>query len=262
MRLLRLHLEAAWLPMATPRGAEQVRVAEARETLGPILRCWPGEIVFGHYGAVRGLNTMADVDALITLGDPWPHLGDARNDAAFLGLAQAWQQRLEAMCRAELEQAHGRIRPVHRARPGRALHVGTMLPSGYGWTSGSVEMRSMPRGPRPASRTCRATSSERSSTAPVAREPRPVGSGAAMPPCCGTARDSATCRRACSRGCRWSRFPLSRGWSRFCDRESVNHTTGTGGARPLVDSVRATSAGGAPGSIFSELRLRAWPYRK
>ena len=123
-------------------------VAEARETLGPILRCWPGEIVFGHYGAVRGLNSMADVDALITLGDPWPHLGDARNDAAFLGLAQAWQQRLEAMCRAELEQAHGRIRPVHRARPGRALHVGTVLPSGYGWTSGSVEMRSMPRGPR------------------------------------------------------------------------------------------------------------------
>lgn len=149
MRLLRLHLEAARRPDADPpEELTKSIVAEAREKLGPILSGWPGEIAFGHYGAVRGLNTMADVDALITLGDPWPHLGDVRSDAAFLGLSQAWQPRLEAMCRAELEQAHGRIRPVHRARPGRALHVGTVLPSGYGWTSGSVQMRAMPRGPR------------------------------------------------------------------------------------------------------------------
>ncbi len=148
MRLLRLHLEVACSGGDPPEELTKSAVTEAREKLGPILRGWPGEIVFGHYGAVRGLNSMADVDALITLGDPWPHLGDARNDVAFLGLAQAWQQRLEAMCRAELEQAHGRIRPVHRARPGRAIHVGTVLPSGYGWTSGGVEMRAMPRGPR------------------------------------------------------------------------------------------------------------------
>lgn len=49
----------------------------------------------------------------------------------------------EALCRAELEQAHGRTRAVHRARPGRALHVGIVLPSRYGWTSGSVEIRSI-----------------------------------------------------------------------------------------------------------------------
>ena len=149
MRLLRLHLETAWKPRdAVPEELTKAQVTEAREKLGPILSGWPGEIVFGHYGAVRGLNTMAAVDALITLGDPWPNLADARNDAAFLGLAPAWQERLESMCRAELEQAHGRIRPVHRARPGRALHVGTVLPSGYGWTSGTVEVRTMPRGPR------------------------------------------------------------------------------------------------------------------
>jgi hypothetical protein len=149
MRLLRLHLETAWNSKKdVPEELTKSQVAEAREKLGPILSGWPGEIVFGHYGAVRGLNTMADVDALVTLGDPWPNLADARNDAAFLGLAPAWQERLEAMCRAELEQAHGRIRPVHRARPGRALHVGTVLPSGYGWTSGDVQMRAMPRGPR------------------------------------------------------------------------------------------------------------------
>jgi hypothetical protein len=149
MRLLRLHLDAAAAPDGElPEELTKAAVAEAREKLGPVLHNWPGQIILGHYGAVRGLNTMADVDALITLGDPWPNLADARNDAAFLGLAPAWQERLEAMCRAELEQAHGRIRPVHRARPGRALHVGTVLPSGYGWTSGAVEMRSMTRGPR------------------------------------------------------------------------------------------------------------------
>jgi hypothetical protein len=150
MRLLRLHLQAAWRPNEEPpEELAKSAVAEARDKLGPVLAAWPGEIVLGHYGAVRGLNAMADVDALVTLGDPWPNLGDARSDVAFLGLAEAWQQRLEAMCRAELEQAHGRIRPVHRARPGRALHVGTVLPSGYGWTSGGVEIRGMPRGPRP-----------------------------------------------------------------------------------------------------------------
>ena len=145
MRLLRLHLEAAWRPDdEPPEELTPAEVRDAREKLGPILRPWSGEILFGHYGAVRGLNTMADVDALITLGDPWPNVGDARNDAAFLGLGAAWEQRLEAMCRAELEQAHGRIRAVHRIRPGRALHVGTVLPSGYGWTAGGVEIRAMP----------------------------------------------------------------------------------------------------------------------
>jgi hypothetical protein len=148
MRLMRLHLEAAWRLDDAPDDLTAAEIHDAREKVGPALRGWDGEILFGHYGAVRGLNTMADVDALITLGDPWPNVGDARNDAAFLGLSPAWEQRLEAMCRAELEQAHGRLRAVHRARPGRALHVGTVLPSGYGWTSGRMELRTMRPGPK------------------------------------------------------------------------------------------------------------------
>ena len=51
---------------------------------------------------------------------------------------------MEAMCRAELEQAHGRL----RTRPGRALHVGRVLPSGSGWKNGKVEIREN-RGGRP-----------------------------------------------------------------------------------------------------------------
>ena len=96
---------------------------------------------------------MADVDALITLGDPWPNVGDARNDAALLGIGEAWEGRLEAMCRAELEQAHGRIRAVHRKRPARALHVGCTLPSGYGWTAGAVDVRVVESGSVPGAPT-------------------------------------------------------------------------------------------------------------
>jgi hypothetical protein len=144
MRMLRLHLEAAWRPeTAALSELSTSEVERARAVLGPVLATWRGDIAFGHYGAMRGLNAMADVDALITLGDPWPNIGDARNDAVFLGLEACWEARLEAACRAELEQAHGRIRAVRRTRPGRALHVGSMLPSGYGWTAGAVDVRSM-----------------------------------------------------------------------------------------------------------------------
>jgi hypothetical protein len=157
MHLLRLLLEAAarpddalltsnWRALGQPEGA----LDEAKDKLGPILRELPGEIVFGHYGAVRGLNTMADVDALVTLGDPWPNLGEVKNDVAFLGLTAPWEKRIDALCRAELEQAHGRLRTVHRTRTGRALHVGGVVPSGYGWTSGAVDFRRMARGPLPA----------------------------------------------------------------------------------------------------------------
>jgi hypothetical protein len=132
-------------------------LAEAREKLGPILRAWPGEVRLGHYGAVRGLNDMADVDCLVTLGDPWPNLGEVQNEVAYLGLPETWEARVEARCRAELQQAHGRLRTVHRARPGRALHVGNVLPAGTGWSSGRVEYRRLENAPRTAVSTMPAT---------------------------------------------------------------------------------------------------------
>ncbi|MCU0690331.1 MAG: hypothetical protein MUF54_02915, partial [Polyangiaceae bacterium] len=114
---------------------------DARVRLGSIVQGWPGELVWGHFGGVRGMNSMADVDCLATLGDPWPNLGLVKSDVAFLGLTQAWEQRVEAMCKAELEQAHGRIRAVHRTKPGRALHIGNVMPSGSGWRLDRVEVR-------------------------------------------------------------------------------------------------------------------------
>jgi hypothetical protein len=113
--------------------------AEAADAVRLILERWQGRIEWGHYGAVRGLNTMSDVDCLATLGDPWPNLDRVFNVVSYLGLQQTHDDRVRAECRAELEQAHGRIRPVHRKRPGRALHIGSVLPSGTGWTGQIIE---------------------------------------------------------------------------------------------------------------------------
>ncbi|HMA95709.1 MAG TPA: hypothetical protein VKP30_23630, partial [Polyangiaceae bacterium] len=130
-----------WASMKQPSGA----LDAFSEQLAPCLASWSGTLLTAHYGATRGMNDMADADALVTLGDPWMNLGDAQNDAAFLGLADEWEARYEARCRAELEQAHGRLRTVHRTRPGRALHVGAVMPSGSGWASGRVHERHLER---------------------------------------------------------------------------------------------------------------------
>lgn len=130
-------------------GQSKETLALARKRLGPIVQSWKGSIAFGHYGAVRGLNYMSNVDCLATLGEPWPNLGEVQNEVAFLGLKSGWQARVDALCRAELEQAHGRIRPVHRKKPGRALHIGKILPSGSGWTSGKLEIRQRQKGRAP-----------------------------------------------------------------------------------------------------------------
>jgi hypothetical protein len=128
-----------WKSMKQPRSA-----LDALSTvLGPTLARWSGTLLTAHYGATRGLNAMADADALITLGDPWPNLNAARADAIFLGCESSWDERFAARCRAELEQAHGRLRTVHRTRPGRALHVGAVMPGGSGWVNGRVEVREL-----------------------------------------------------------------------------------------------------------------------
>jgi hypothetical protein len=151
MQVIELALAAALRPNDPQIAADWTKkcgqkpelLVQAREVLGPIVQAWPGELLLAHYGATRGLNTMADVDCLATLGDPWPNLGDVKNQVAFLHLADAWDARVEALCRAELEQAHGRLRVVHRTRPGRALHIGNVMPGGFGWKSGRVQIRKL-----------------------------------------------------------------------------------------------------------------------
>lgn len=117
--------------------AAEAAVAKLR----PLLVPWRGRVVLGHYGALRGLNAMADVDALATLGDPRPNLDAVRLQGALCGPEFDWQARVRDDAKAELEQAHGRLRVVHRTMRGRALHVGTIVPGGFGWSNRDVELR-------------------------------------------------------------------------------------------------------------------------
>ena len=117
-------------------------LAKARAHLAPILAGWQGRYVLGHYQALEGLDHMADCDATVTLMDPRPNLGIERVKALYLGLDV--EGRLDDLAAAELGQAHGRLRVVHRTRPGRQLHVGTVAPAG--WQGRAVEVRVLPVG--------------------------------------------------------------------------------------------------------------------
>ena len=131
MRTLRLALEAACgLDVAEEwRAAGQSLevLDDARRVLGPILARLPRRPDVGHYGAIRGLDHWREHDAVITLGDPWLQLSDVQHECDWLGIDD-WERRYEELCKADLEQAQGRLRTVHRKRPGRALHVGHVMP--------------------------------------------------------------------------------------------------------------------------------------
>jgi hypothetical protein len=104
----------------------------ARAALAPELARLGGRrLELGHYGAMRGLDAWKDLDALVTLGDPWRNLGEVQHEVDYLGLGGGWEARVEAQARAELEQAHGRLRTIHRTRPCRQLHVGAVVPGGW-----------------------------------------------------------------------------------------------------------------------------------
>jgi hypothetical protein len=116
----------AWRARRQPTDA----LERARDLLAPELARLKKPPDLGHYGAIRGLDHWKDHDCVITVGDPWPQLTDARWEAELLRLPSP-EARYEARCAAELEQAHGRLRTVHRTRAARALHVGTVMPSGW-----------------------------------------------------------------------------------------------------------------------------------
>lgn len=97
---------------------------------------FPDGTVFAYYGATRGINSMRELDALATIGDPRPNISTIEMEADAIGVSP--EDRTRELARAELEQAHGRLRVVHRKRPAIACHVGTLFPGGWGWTPDRV----------------------------------------------------------------------------------------------------------------------------
>ena len=126
----------------TSTGQSLRALERARVVLAPALAPFTGRWVTGHYQALEGLDHMADCDATVTLMDPRPNLGVEQLRAQYLGLDA--EGRLDALAAAELEQAHGRLRTIHRTRPGRQLHVGGIVPGG--WSGRPVEVRRLPVG--------------------------------------------------------------------------------------------------------------------
>mgnify|MGYP007100058719 FL=1 len=141
------------LALEDPRGealAREARLvgrqrAAAVAALGPLLGPWRGKVATGHYEALRGLDHLRDADALVTLGDPRRNLGVETARAQWVG--EEADGRVDALAAAELDQAHGRLRTVHRTRRARGLHVGAIVPAG--WRCRTVAVRGLPEG-RPA----------------------------------------------------------------------------------------------------------------
>jgi hypothetical protein len=103
--------------------------AEFVRLLGPREDGSPGvEFVLGHFGAQRGLDRWKECELLVTLGDPHPNLGAVTAEALALGVDP--QAYADHQAGAELVQAWGRARAVHRQVPGVILHVGNLAPSG------------------------------------------------------------------------------------------------------------------------------------
>ena len=122
-------------------GLEGPMMIEATRAMNRVLARWDGgthELRMGHYGAVRGLNSFMSVDALVTIGDPFPNLDDVRRTCAFANVPGLTWERLARMeAEAEAGQAQGRMRFPQLSRRVRVAHLGNIIPAGYGWTNGS-----------------------------------------------------------------------------------------------------------------------------
>lgn len=125
-----------WQAKEWPMDRLYALTAPIQALLGP----WLGSMLTMHYGACRGLDSFhqADIDALVTLGDPWDQLDDTYKDAQLFNLDG--DLLAKQRCLAELTQAQGRLRAPQLTRPKRALHVGRERPQGHGWDDTSVSI--------------------------------------------------------------------------------------------------------------------------
>lgn len=123
--------DRSWQARWTDLGLHPSLLTLAVEQNRPVLASWDGTMTLGYYGAVKGLNSMAHCDMTITLGDPRPSVDMVQLEAKFLGLPTEDYVLLSAQ--ATLEQSHGRLRATQRTNPGRMLHIGQVLSSGFGW---------------------------------------------------------------------------------------------------------------------------------
>lgn len=134
-------LETGWRGDRSTLGSDERKIAETFD----VWRARGGEVRFLHFGGERGRNDLADVDALIALGDPWPRkVESAAATAAVLDLD--FEETYLADCRAALTQAVGRLRAPRRTKRAIVVVVGTVPPAG--WTRENTRVEGLRRGAR------------------------------------------------------------------------------------------------------------------
>ena len=116
------------------------------ERLASLLQARPpaARLVIEHFGNVKGRNEFdglvwTGIDALITLGDPWPDLRLIRRENQMLRLTpEQADQRSADLAAAELAQAHGRLRAPRQTKTTCAIHVGAVIPAGWSLANSTV----------------------------------------------------------------------------------------------------------------------------
>ncbi len=83
------------------------------------------DVLVGHYGAHRGLNSWSTATVMATLGDPFPNLASIRAEAQTL--KRHPEARFVGLREAERNQATGRGRPIWGG-PKLVVHVGKFRP--------------------------------------------------------------------------------------------------------------------------------------
>jgi hypothetical protein len=125
--------------------ADRLRAGDpiAESALAP-LRARDARILVGHYGAARGRDDWKHCDAMISVGDPRPNLGDVRAVATAIGLANEWRAVYRRTTAAEASQVAGRVRAPWRTAPVVHVHVGTVAPQSW---DARAEVVDLPHGP-------------------------------------------------------------------------------------------------------------------
>lgn len=133
----------------------KVLVVTFKDLAPAVRKLVPDGVEVHHYRALRGLDGWKDFDAVVTLGDDISNL----DHVSRTGLSDELDHRAAELCAAELEQAHGRLRTIHRDRPAVMVHVGRVRPRGWppdeveeiglssGWGQGqAVDLEQLKRG--------------------------------------------------------------------------------------------------------------------
>ncbi len=102
------------------------------------------EVAFEHYGSGLGTNAYNDFDCVVTLGDPWIHMGAARREAWFTrgDFKVVYRRKV----REEKAQMCGRLRTIMPEREHHALMIDVGQVAPLEWAQDVADVRTLKPG--------------------------------------------------------------------------------------------------------------------